>query len=80
MYVGRKVWLQCHREGIAVARCTVERLIGDLGLKGARRGKTKRTTVSDPQARRPDDLVQRHFCSEVPNTLWVNDFTYVSTW
>lgn len=62
-----------------MARCTVERLMGDLGLEGARRGKTKRTTLADPQAGRPNDLVQRQFCPEAPNTLWVADFTYVST-
>ncbi|WP_258557983.1 IS3 family transposase [Rhodococcus sp. AG1013] len=80
VYGARKVWLQCHREGIEVARCTVERLMGGLGLEGARRGKTKRTTIADPQAGRPDDLVQRQFCPEAPNVLWVADFTYVSTW
>ncbi|RDI15713.1 hypothetical protein DEU38_13157 [Rhodococcus sp. AG1013] len=54
--------------------------MGGLALEGARRGKTKRTTIADPQARRPDDLVQRQFCPEAPNVLWVADFTYVSTW
>ncbi|BCN53440.1 hypothetical protein RE9425_18300 [Prescottella equi] len=50
VYGARKVWLQCHRQGVEVARCTVERLMGDLGLEGARRGKRKRTTIADPQA------------------------------
>ncbi|MEW2482456.1 IS3 family transposase [Mycobacterium sp. NPDC049093] len=80
VYGARKVWLQCRREGIEVARCTVERLMPELGLHGARRGKVKRTTIADPQAARPDDLVGRHFSPNAPNTLWVADFTYVSTW
>lgn len=73
VYGARKVWLQCHREGIEMARCTVERLIRELGLEGARRGKSWRTTFADPQADRPDDLVQRHFCADAPNMLWVAD-------
>lgn len=80
VYGARKVWLQCRREGIEVARCTVERLMRQLGLEGARRGKKKRTTIADPQAERADDLVQREFSPEAPNMLWVADFTYVSTW
>lgn len=80
VYGARKVWLQCRREGVEVARCTVERLMGELGLRGARRGKVKRTTVADPQAARPDDLVGRRFSPPAPNMLWVADFTYVSTW
>ncbi|MGV0771750.1 IS3 family transposase [Mycobacterium syngnathidarum] len=80
VYGARKVWLQCRREGIEVARCTVERLMGDLGLHGARHGKVKRTTIADPQAARPDDLVGRRFSPNAPNMLWGADFTYVSTW
>ncbi len=80
VYGARKVWLQLRREGVEVARCTVERLMGDLGLSGARRGKSKRTTIADPQAPRPGDLVQRRFDPPAPNQLWVADFTYVSTW
>lgn len=80
VYGARKVWLQLRREGIEVARCTVERLMGVLGLEGARRGKAKRTTIADPQGRRADDLVQRKFNPIAPNMLWVADFTYVSTW
>jgi putative transposase len=80
VYGARKVWLQMRREGIEVARCTVERLMGVLGLEGARRGKAKRTTIADPQGRRADDLVQRKFNPVAPNVLWVADFTYVSTW
>jgi putative transposase len=80
VYGARKVWLQLNREGITVARCTVERLMKTLGLKGVRRGKTKRTTVADPAAARPRDLVNRQFGPLAPNLLWVADITYVSTW
>ncbi|RAL31638.1 IS3 family transposase [Rhodococcus sp. AQ5-07] len=80
VYGARKVWLEMRREGIDVARCTVERLMGALGLEGARRGKKKRTTIADPQGRRAEDLVQRNFNPVAPNMLWVADFTYVSTW
>jgi putative transposase len=80
VYGARKVWLQLNREGIRVARCTVERLMGRLGLRGAVRGKVKRTTIADPAAPRPADLVQRKFAPVAPNRLWVADITYVSTW
>lgn len=80
VYGARKVWLQLNREGVAVARCTVERLMRDQGLVGARRGKVKRTTVADPTVPRADDLVNRQFNPAAPNLLWVADFTYVSTW
>jgi len=80
VYGARKVWLALNREGIAVARCTVERLMAELGLTGAVRGKTKRTTIADPTAPRPADLVQRRFAPPAPNRLWVADLTYVSTW
>jgi putative transposase len=80
VYGARKVWLALNREGIAVARCTVERLMAELGLTGAVRGKTKRTTIADPAAARPADLVQRQFAPRAPNRLWVADLTYVSTW
>ena len=80
VYGARKVWLAMNREGTAVARCTVERLMRQLGLSGARRGKVKRTTIADAQGRRADDLVDRHFDPQTPNRLWVADFTYVSTW
>jgi putative transposase len=59
VYGARKVWLQLNREGTAVARCTVERLMRELGLAGARRGKRRRTTAADPAAARPVDLVKR---------------------
>ena len=69
-----------NREGIVVARCTVERLMRQLGLQGARRGKKVRTTISDSKAPCPLDRVNRVFKAERPNQLWVSDFTYVSTW
>ncbi|MCW1249434.1 IS3 family transposase [Acaricomes phytoseiuli] len=80
VYGARKVWLQLNREGIRVARCTVEQLMKELGLRGALRGKVKRTTRADPKAARPGDLVQRRFALMAPDVLWVADFTYVSTW
>jgi len=80
VYGARKVWLALNREGIAVARCTVERLMRDLGLAGARRGKRVRTTIPDAAAARAADLVQRRFSPPAPDRLWVADFTYVPTW
>ena len=80
VYGARKVWRQLHREGIAVARCTVERLMGELGLEGVRRGKARRTTTPDQGAPRPADLVERDFSAQRPNQLWVADLTYVATW
>lgn len=80
VYGARKVWLQLNREGIAVARCTVERLMRDDGLAGAVRGKVKRTTIADPTGRRAGDLVRRGFAPLAPDRLWVMDITYVSTW
>jgi putative transposase len=80
VYGARKVWRQLHREGIAVARCTVERLMGELHLQGVRRGKTRRTTTPDATAPRPADLVERDFSAARPNQLWVADLTYVATW
>ena len=80
VYGADKVWKQLNREGVTVARCTVERLMGRLSLQGARRGKTVRTTVPDRSAPCPLDRVNRQFKAERPNQLWVSDFTYVSTW
>jgi len=80
VYGARKVWLQLNREGIPVARCAVERLMRELGLEGARRGRQHRTTIPDPSAARAADLVQRRFTPERPDRLWVADFTYVATW
>ena len=80
VYGARKIWHQLRREGEQVARCTVERLMRAMGLQGVRRGKTVRTTVSDPAAPCPRDRVNRNFTAARPNMLWVSDFTYVSTW
>ncbi len=81
VYGPRKVWRQLRREHYDVARCTVERLMGEMGLRGAVRGRAwKITTQSDPAATRPADLVQRQFTATRPNQLWVADFTYVPTW
>jgi putative transposase len=80
VYGARKVWRQLHREGVAVARCTVARLMGELGLEGVRRGKPRRTTTPDTAADRPADLVERDFSASRPNQLWVADLTYVATW
>ena len=80
VYGARKVWRQLNREGIGVARCTVERLMRELGLEGVVRGGKCRTTFSDDNADRPADLVQRQFTARRPNQLWVADITYVATW
>jgi putative transposase len=80
VYGARKVWLALNREGITVARCTVERLMRELGLVGARRGRRHRTTIADTAAARPADLVGRDFNPPAPNRTWVADFTYVPTW
>ena len=80
VYGADKVWKQMNREGVVVARCTVERLMKRLGLQGVRRGKVVRTTVSDMKAPCPLDRVNRQFKAERSNQLWVSDFTYVSTW
>lgn len=79
VYGARKVWRQLQREGIEVARCTVERLMRAQGLRGAMRGKAVRTTRPDPAAPCPLDRVNRQFAAQRPNQLWVSDFTYVST-
>ena len=75
-----KVWRQLQREGLAVARCTVARLMRQRGLRGVRRGQAVRTTVPNLAAPCPRDRVNRQFQAERPNQLWVADFTYVSTW
>ncbi|AXE92163.1 IS3 family transposase [Paraburkholderia terricola] len=80
VYGADKVWKQMNRERIVVARCTVERLMKQLGLRGVMRGKRVRTTVPDAIAPRPLDRVNRQFKAARPNQLWVSDFTYVSTW
>ena len=80
VYGVRKVWRQLRREGHAVARCTVARLMRAEGLRGIVRGRRVRTTVPEAAAERPLDLVQRQFSATAPNQLWVADFTYVATW
>jgi putative transposase len=80
VYGARKVWLQMNREGVSVARYTVERLMRVMGLHGVIRGKTIRTTTPDKAAPCPLDHVNRQFHAPAPNRLWVSDFTYVSTW
>jgi transposase InsO family protein len=80
VYGVRKVWRQLNREGIEVPRCTVERLMCDLGLRGVIRGRRAKTTVPDEALDRPMDLVNRAFQTSKPNALWVADLTYVATW
>lgn len=80
VYGVRKVWRQLNREGIAVARCTVARLMTEMGLAGAVRGKPVRTTRSNPATPCPEDRVNRQFQAAHPNQLWLSDFTYVATW
>ncbi len=81
VYGAPKVWAQLNREGIRVARCTVERLMGAMGLRGAVRGRPRRTTIpADRAAGQPVDLVDRQFGVAAPNRLWVSDLTYVRTW
>ena len=80
MYGARKVWRQLQREGVEVARCTVERLMRLEGLVGVVRGEKKRTTIPAEDAARPADLVDRIFEADAPDRLWVADLTYVRTW
>jgi len=80
VYGVRKVWRQLGREGVGVARCTVARLMRQMGLQGIVRGKTMRTTLSDKAVPCPLDKVNRDFKAPRPNALWVSDFTYVPTW
>ena len=80
VYGVRKVWRQLGREGFDVARCTVARLMKDLGLEGVIRGKKARTTIPDKSQPCPLDKVNRQFRVPAPDMLWVSDFTYVATW
>ncbi|NUP17692.1 MAG: IS3 family transposase [Streptomyces sp.] len=81
VYGVRKMWKALNHQGVAVARCTVARLMRRLGLSGAVRGDHKRrTTITEPQATRPADQVERDFAAPEPNRLWVADLTYVHTW
>ena len=80
VYGVRKVWRQLRREGVAVARCTVARLMRRMGLQGAVRGRRVKTTHAPVHSERPDDRVNREFKVSRPNALWVSDLTYVATW
>ena len=81
VYGPRKVCKQMDREGLRAARCRVRRLMREMGLAGAARGRAWTTTThAGPEANRPLDLVDRHFTATRPNQLWVSDFTYVATW
>ncbi len=79
-YGPRKMWLHLRGQGHDVARCTIERLYRREGWVGATRKRRFRTTIADPAAARPNDLVDRQFFAQRPNQLWVADFTYVATW
>ena len=80
MYGVRKIWCQLRREGVAVARCTVARLMRRMGLQGAVRGRRVKTTRAVVHGERPDDRVNREFQVSGANALWVSDLTYVATW
>ncbi len=80
VYGARKVWRELAREGHPAARCTVERLMGQLGLRGVVRGKKIRTTVADPGHDRATDRLDRNFNADRPNRTWVADFTHVAAW
>jgi transposase InsO family protein len=80
VYGVRKVWRQLNREGIAVPRCSVARLMGEMGLAGAVRGRVVKTTRSNSATPCPEDRVKREFHAPAPNRLWLSDFTYVATW
>uniref|UniRef100_UPI00056A5CA1 IS3 family transposase n=1 Tax=Streptomyces sp. NRRL S-813 TaxID=1463919 RepID=UPI00056A5CA1 len=75
-YGARRITRALKRKGVDVARCTVERLMSDLGLEGVIRGRRRRTTVPEPSAPRPPDLVDRNFTASRPDELWVADMTY----
>jgi putative transposase len=80
VYGAFKVWRELNRQGIAVARCTVERLMRQLGIAGVRRGRKVRTTVRDDRHERAGDLLHRDFTAPAPNRRWVADFTHVAAW
>ncbi len=80
VYGAEKVWLELNRQGVTVARCTVARLMRELGLQGARRGRKVRTTIRGKDGHRAGDLLNRDFTAPAPNRRWVADFTYVATW
>jgi len=76
----RKMWIRLRGQGHEVARCTVERIMGEQGWEGARYGSKHKTTIADGSHSRYPDRVDRNFCAPAPNRLWVADFTYVATW
>ncbi|MFE9941940.1 IS3 family transposase [Streptomyces hirsutus] len=80
VYGARKIWRELNRQGHAVARCTVERLMRETGITGAVRGRKVITTITDPAAERAPDLLDRDFVASAPNRCWVADFTHVATW
>jgi putative transposase len=80
VYGARKMWRQLHRDGVPVARCTVERLMRELGLAGRTRGTKRRTTIPADTAAAHLDRVERRFVADAPNQLWIADITYVATW
>ena len=80
VYGAKKAWKQLNREGIAVTRCTVARLMREMDLRGVVRGRSFKTTIPDEGTSRPLDLVDRDFSATRPNQLWVSDLTYVATW
>jgi transposase InsO family protein len=80
VYGARKIWRQLRREGHVVARCTMERLMRDLGIAGVVRGRRHRTTIADPTRPVPADLLKRDFTAPAPNVRWVADLTEVATW
>ena len=80
VYGVRKVWKQLNRENTDIARCTVERLMREMGLEGVVRGRKIKTTIQNEVALRPADLVDRDFSATRPNELWIADLTYVATW
>ncbi len=79
-YGARKVWHQLHRSGHDIARCTLERLVKIMTLQSVVRGKKVITTNPDTAQPCPADKVNRAFVADMPNRLWVSDFTYVSSW
>jgi transposase InsO family protein len=80
VYGARKIWRELHRQGHTAARCTVERLMRELGIVGVVRGKKVLTTIADPAAERAPDRVERDFVADTPNRTWVADFTHVAAW
>jgi putative transposase len=80
VHVARKIWRHLNRQGRAVARCTVERLMRELGITGAVRGRKVITTLADAAATRAPDLLDRDFVADAPNRTWIADFTHVAAW